>query len=132
MNIYGNVFDALHQNMDLRLQREGLIHANIANAETPGYRPVDLDFQDQLNSLLKTEDQNVSVTSGNHLGAEPSSQPINGEVVEQAGEVSADGNAVDIERQMAELASNSFNYKASARMVTKKLALIKYVINESR
>lgn len=132
MNIYGNVFDALHRNMDLRLEREGLIHANIANAETPGYKPVDLDFQDQLNQLLKAGDGQVTTTDAGHMGGDIAPRAVDGEVVEQAGEVSADGNAVDIEREMSELASNSFNYRASARMVTKKMALVKYVINESR
>lgn len=132
MNIYGNVFDALHRNMDLRLEREGLINANIANAETPGYKPVDLDFQEELNRMLKSGDERMNVTSGNHQGGDAPMEAITGEVVEQAGETSADGNAVDLERQMAELANNSSNYRASARMVTKKLSLVKYVINESR
>jgi flagellar basal-body rod protein FlgB len=129
MNLYGKTFDALSRNMDLRMERQTLLSANIANAETPGYKPVDLQFENELATFLRTDDEQMKATQASHFGAEQEASNINGELVEQAGEVSADGNAVDLEREMAEIANNSGNYRAAARMVTKKLALVKYVIN---
>ncbi len=132
MKLFDAIIQGLHKNMDLRLERQNLINTNIANAETPGYRPIDLDFKEELARLLRQDDEPIGATSGGHMGGVPSFDDVRGEVIEQAGENGADGNAVDVDRQMAELSSNAFNYRASAKLVSKKMALLKYVINESR
>jgi len=40
--------------LSLRDQRQSLIASNIANASTPGYRAVDIDFQKDLQAALDT------------------------------------------------------------------------------
>lgn len=133
MRIFDTIMRGLERNMDLRMERQGYINANIANAETPGYRPVDFQFEDELSRVLsaRDEDKMVSTRSG-HQERDIRPEDVEGEVIEQAGEVSADQNAVDIDRQMAELTNNAFNYRTSAKIVNKKIAFLKYVINESR
>jgi len=132
MDLFNRIIDGLQRNMDLRLQRQTYINANIANAETPGYHPRELNFEEALAGYMERDDLKMQGTNGEHMGAYDQLNEVQGEVIEQTGEVGPDGNTVDLDRQMAELTSNSFNYRASAKMVNKKLAMIKYVINESR
>lgn len=132
MKLFDNIVSALHKNMDMRLFRQGLINANIANAETPGYRPRDVVFQEQLAQFMEIGDEKISATQPRHFYKEMAPSDVTGELIEQAGETSPDNNLVDLDRQMAELAANSSNYRASAKIVSKKLALMKYIINETR
>jgi flagellar basal-body rod protein FlgB len=41
-----------------------------------------------------------------------------------------DGNRVDLDRTMAQMAANGMQYGASARSAAKKLAILKYVVND--
>ena len=45
--------DTLTHAMTFRLQRHNMISANLANIDTPGYTPVELQFQDQLESFMR-------------------------------------------------------------------------------
>ncbi len=132
MKLFGKIITGLEKNMSLRLTRQGMINANISNADTPGYRPVDLIFKDQLARYMEATDDRLDSTSPYHVHGTPAFDDVEGEAIQQAGENSPDKNAVDLDRQMAELSANSFNYRASAKITQKKLALLKYVINETR
>lgn len=132
MKIFGNIVEGLQKNMDLTMLRQEIINANIANADTPGYKPKDLEFTQELAQFLKMSGDNVSASDAAHFGSQPKYDEVTGEVIEQAGAEGADGNGVDLDRQMAMMTSNSFNYRASAKFVHKKMALLKYVINETR
>jgi flagellar basal-body rod protein FlgB len=44
----------------------------------------------------------------------------------------ADGNNVDIDREMASLAANQLKYNAMAQLVNEKYGLLRYVIHEGR
>ncbi len=132
MRLFDITVDALEKNMDLRLQRQAYINANIANADTPGYLPVDLKFEDELMSFLGQNEDKMDTTNNKHMGGRIDVSEVQGELIEQAGEMSPDGNAVDLDRQMAELGNNSFNYRMSAKVVNKQLALLKYVITQTR
>ncbi|RJO65989.1 MAG: flagellar basal body rod protein FlgB [Myxococcales bacterium] len=132
MKLFDTIEQALQRNMDLRLTRQSIINANIANADTPGYRPVTFNFEQQLAEAVKEEEGGIVATDAGHLAPAHEFAQIEGDMVEQAGELSPDGNAVDIDRQMADLGSNSFNYQASAKMVSKKMAILRYVINQVR
>src|SRR5690606_28633231 len=46
--------------------------------------------------------------------------------------VSNDGNTVDMEKEMADLAENSISYKAATQIINKKLGNLKYAITGGR
>ena len=50
-----------------RLRRNQVLSSNIANAETPGYRALGYDFEEQLQAVAEINDPlPVKVTEGNH------------------------------------------------------------------
>lgn len=132
MKLFGNIIDGLHKNMDLRLLRQNIINTNIANIDTPGYKPKDLVFQDELAKFINMDEGKMAATSAKHYGAPPRFEDVQGEVITQAGELGPDQNEVDLDRQMAEMSSNAYHYRASAKIIHKRMALMKYVINETR
>ena len=52
MTVGPSFLDFAQATLDLRTQRESLIAANVANADTPGYKAVDIDFAQDLQTAL--------------------------------------------------------------------------------
>jgi flagellar basal-body rod protein FlgB len=97
--------------LKLRAQRQQLLAANIANADTPNYKAVDFDFARAL------EDATRKTVSASKAG--PSS-PIN--VRERAeGKQSLDGNTVDMDTERVQFADNALRYEATLRFINGKL-----------
>lgn len=97
--------------MGLRDYRQQLIAANIANADTPGYRAVDINLQEALRiarALATTSPLALSATAAGHLPGEAQSSappfPLKYPVPSQP---SADGNTVDMDVERAKFAANS-------------------------
>ena len=65
--------------LGLRAYRQQLIASNIANADTPGYKAVDIDFQEALGiarSIANTPPPTLSTTASGHIpGQVQSSAP---------------------------------------------------------
>lgn len=97
----------------LREQRLQLLAANIANADTPGFRAKDFDFTQALNAAMAPTasvggaDPIRGAAKATQFDA-PSSQP------------SLDGNTVDGERAKAAFAQAAMEYQASMRFVESK------------
>ncbi|MFM2152888.1 MAG: hypothetical protein RL199_1323 [Pseudomonadota bacterium] len=132
MKLFDQTLVTLESSLDVRLQRQNLLSGNIANADTPHYRPVDLDFGKALAQAERRHAPAV-VPSAPRAGDMPlvvaAGPDAEGAAVIEpaAGAPGIDGNRVDLDRAMATLSENALQYSASARSVNKKLALLRYV-----
>ncbi len=101
--------------LGLRAYRQQLLASNIANADTPGYKAVDIDFQAALR-LARTTMQGgavkLSATAAGHLStpapAQYSSIPLKYHVPQQA---SIDGNTVEMDVERAKFTENALMYQ---------------------
>jgi flagellar basal-body rod protein FlgB len=110
--VLGNVGVTLERYMTLLSVRQRLTAANIANADTPGYRAKDLDFNRELQSAMPAE------------GAKP---------VEVRGlTVKNDGNNVSVDREARQLAENALRFNVAANLLRSRLNLIRMAIRENR
>ena len=133
----GNLFDktikALDTSIDMRLLRHNVISANVANAETPGYKAKKLDFEQALSRALDVEGLGKMHTSDkNHylVGKGPISG-VRADVYDNPDvNMSNDGNTVDLEREMADLAANTMLHRAAIQLINKKLATMKYAASD--
>jgi flagellar basal-body rod protein FlgB len=137
------IFDAtlktLENALDVRLVEQNVLAGNVANADTPGYKPKELDFSTAM-AAARADDGagSLTTTEAGHMGA-------NGQTMGSATSVSDvasslvidgkgtspgfDGNAVDLDRTMAGMAENGLQYGAGAKAAGKKLAILKYAID---
>ncbi len=103
-------------------QRHRLIVDNIANLDTPGYRPVDLsvsDFQKQLAEAV--EDRRAGRKPGPiELQLEPKGDNI----------LFHDGNDRDLERTMQDLAENFLTFRVANDLMRNRFDLINTAIRE--
>jgi flagellar basal-body rod protein FlgB len=101
----------LERYMDLLNARQKLVASNIANADTPGYRTRDLDFQSEL--------QNA-----------PSSSP---HLVEVNGlQVKNDGNNVSIDREARLLAENALRFQMASNLLRGQVRAVRAAIQEGK
>lgn len=130
----------LENSMDFAESRHRLILSNVANADTPGFRRVDLDsarFRELLDDALTARrelhparfemredlrvpmDERGSYLPGRWLPDGPHEGPLR-----------HDENNVSLEREMALLAQNSGFYSRSAALLRKNYQLIRAAITE--
>jgi flagellar basal-body rod protein FlgB len=93
---------ALESAMRGAWMRQTLLTNNVANADTPGYRREDVNFQDSLRTALANEESPAQVQF------QPQVQP------RSAG---PGGNAVNIDQEAALLAENGLDYQAMVQVV---------------
>ncbi len=134
MSFIERIFDknvtGLNKALDLYRQRTETLVSNIANAETPGYRAVDLDFSGELARAFNATESAVSKTNARHLDSGPQGQSHL--IADLSGATKPDGNNVDIDLQMGRLAHATGRYTAAATLLRRKIGLLKLAIREGR
>jgi len=115
---------SLRQAIALRQKNQQVIASNIANAETPGYRPLRFNFEQALAGALKHQTKQLE-TRPQHLST-------NGHISSVKGKLETVDGAVNVDQEMIALSENQILYEAAIEMLNKKLALIKYVAQDGR
>jgi flagellar basal-body rod protein FlgB len=142
MKIFDATLGRLERSLDVRLTRHNALAGNLANVDTPGYKPKDIDFAAAMAAVSGGEGSGpttVHTTTQGHL-ATATGTAIGGAFAGSAGDIplvdtsgespGMDGNRVDLDRTMATLAENGMQYGASARAASKKLAILRYVAGD--
>lgn len=145
MKIFDATLSQLERSLDVRLLRHNLLAANAANADTPGFRPKDVDFTAAMASVANRSEPSAALeavtTAPGHLetgvpigsasAQDAQLSPKDLPVVDIASNnASLDGNTVDLDRTMVAMAENALQYGASARAAGRKLAILKYVASD--
>lgn len=98
--------------MDLVGLRQKLVASNIANADTPGYKTKDVDFQSQYEALLDGGPAAVS---------ELDSLPAK-----------SDGNNVSVDREARLLAENALRFSVASQLAKGALNAVRSAIHGGR
>jgi flagellar basal-body rod protein FlgB len=105
--------------LDATVARHDAIASNIANAETPHYKRVDLapSFRDELQTAL---------TRGDAAGLTALQPKI--AVDTKALPVSLDGNTVNLEQEVVQLGQNSLQHAVESQLVSASLLRLRLAI----
>lgn len=106
--------------LDTSVLRQQAIASNIANAETPGYRRMDIatDFTNELKA---------KVSAGAKSDTIASLQPRISED-HYARTVRPDGNTVELESELVEMNKNTVEYEYLTDMVSRNIKQLKMAI----
>jgi len=116
-------------------QRQEVLSQNIANANTPKYRPRDLEPFD-FAKILRREGRGFTLarTHENHHDASATlgDRAFDSEKERRPFETAPDGNAVILEEQMAKVAETQAAYDMAAQLYKKHLNMFKIAIGRGR
>ena len=120
---YINILDKA---ADASWKRENLIANNIANADTPGYKRQDIDFQ----SVLKNELGNYKYQNLDQKINSVDLTKLNPMIYTDHENYSyrLDGNNVDMDTEQVELASEQIKYQALTSSITSEFQRLQVVL----
>lgn len=125
LDAIGRSVDQLATGLEARARRHGAIAANIANADTPGYRAVDVSFR----ALLERAGAGPSLAATHHSHLQAAPQGAGTETLFlSGGSPRRDGNDVNVDREMVKLAQNQLEYQFLARALGGKFRKLKEAI----
>ncbi len=122
--------DVAGRSMELLRKRHAYITANIANADTPGYKAKRFSFEKELQDVVYgTDELPLYVTHPMHIPSAPATlEDVKGRVDRVMFPVRNDENSVDIDKEMALLAENQLKYNAIAQAYSMQIGKLKYAI----
>jgi len=125
---------ALQKSLDLRQQKQQVIAANIANAETPGYAARKLNFEADLRQALNNPGLDGKKTNPRHIPVGSGGIDAVQGTITQVHERTplGDGNSVSVDDEMLDLAENQLLYEAGTQILKRKLGLLKYAANDGK
>lgn len=102
------IANRIERYMDLLSARQKLVASNIANADTPGYRTRDLDFQAELESLIGDFGPRAV-----EVGGLPTRN---------------DGNNVSLDRESRLLAENALRFSVASQLMRAQIRAVRAAI----
>lgn len=114
--------DRLEGAMTFHRERHAVLAGNVANLDTPGYTPIDLERSEPLSGAPGA----MARTDPGHMGA--GELPGGGTIrsFEDPATEGPDGNKVSLERELAKIDANRVRYTTSSELVSRRLALLRY------
>jgi flagellar basal-body rod protein FlgB len=104
--------NSLEHYMDLLSARQKVVASNIANADTPGYKTMDLNFQAEFQAAAYMQ---------NPLPVEVPDLPVKN-----------DGNNVSLDREARLMAENDLRFNLASTLMRGQIQNIKTAINEGK
>ena len=131
------------QVLALRAFRQEILSADIANASTPGFKAVDLDFADALNAANSRRPGSEAPANPKRIWLVDDARQMGSAPVGDAGaaaqyvkyqtgtEVTLDGNSVDLDTEKVTAAANAVQYEAAATFASQTVRMMMIAITGS-
>jgi flagellar basal-body rod protein FlgB len=112
-----SIVDLIEAGIEAESLRQKAIASNIANLETPGYRRIDVQFEQLLaGALNSSEDLDISELEPQLY--RPNRTPLK-----------ANGNDVNLETEVGEMVKNTLRHKTYIRVLSKKYRQLELAID---
>ncbi|MBL0691847.1 MAG: flagellar basal body rod protein FlgB [SAR324 cluster bacterium] len=134
MEIFDKNVDLFQKVLDLRSAKNEVLTANISNRETPGYKALDVIFEQKLqDAYYDKRSSPLKVTDPRHFSGDgrPKLNSFNPDITKSYNpEVRMDENSVDLDQELAKMTTNQLMFEANIRMISGKLQTLKDAIIE--
>ncbi len=112
-------------------QRQTVLSQNIANADTPSYRPYDLeevDFSKVMGTVSSGPKLGKVTTNANHIGANPEVEVGEGRKSKTVYEAAPGENAVVIEEQLLKAGKTQADYNLITNLYKKNVGMLQLAV----
>ena len=115
-----NYFALRLKSLEVAEQRMKVLAANVANADTPGYKARDIDFVAAMREA-GAGDIRMTTTQAGHI-ALPGTDTVAGKVQYRVpSQPSLDGNTVDAQQESAAVAETAVRYQATLTFLNQRI-----------
>lgn len=118
-----SALDSLQNALTYHRERHAVLAGNVANLDTPGFRPMDLNRQ-------VAGDPAALVTTSAAHAASPATADFVASFDDGGALQGADGNAVSLERELAKIDANRTRYATTTELVSRRIALLRYAAGD--
>lgn len=134
VNIFSPTFQALEKSLNVATLQQRTISTNIANINTPNYKAQGVDFKSYLEQALSQGSSTAMKshrTHSTHVPFSTEGTPSNGPKVfaKQNTSFNHDGNNVDLDYEMSQLAKNQLWYSALTDRMSGQINSLRNVIS---
>lgn len=127
MKLFSNTISTLENALDYSSTKQKVIAQNISNADTPNYKAKEVSFKTALQSAMDSSLE-ARRTDARHLEFKGQSSSSYTVKVNQSRSYHQNGNNVDIDKEMADLATNQIYYNALIDRISGKFQSLQSVI----
>ncbi|RWZ60498.1 flagellar basal body rod protein FlgB [Halobacillus fulvus] len=126
MELFGKTFTTLEHSLNYSTAKNRAISNNIANVDTPGYKAKKVVFND----VLKNEISSLPTyrTNSRHIDFQSKENQPYRTITVSNSTYNHNGNNVDIDKEMNELAQNQIHYQALVDRMSSKFRGLETVI----
>jgi flagellar basal-body rod protein FlgB len=135
MRIFDRTMGVIERTLDLRAARNRVIAANIANEETPGYRPKEFRFLEALGSAVRGRNESaIRVTHALHIGPRGDAvSRVAGKTEDMTtNEFGLDQNGVNLDMELAKLSDNALHFNTAASIINLRFRQLLSAVRDSR
>ncbi len=119
-----STLDTLQASLTFHRERHTVLAGNVANLDTPGYKPFDLQ------RTTATEGTQLAVTANGHIATGPASSGVVTQFTDTDQLQGPDGNAVELERELSKIDANRARYATASELVSRRIALLRYAAGD--
>ena len=128
-----STYGLLKKSLDASYLRQQAISNNIANINTRNYKADRVIFEQFLKNSMSSSNLSLRATHSNHIGLNNGDHQVEPQLVkDQSPAMKNDGNNVDIDIEMANLAANQLLYNTLVQQTNQKIGKLRHVISEGR
>ena len=132
---FDGTINLLQKSLNVRSVQHQVLSSNVANADTPNYKAFEVAVDEELRKLGTGKPRiQLTRTQSSHLpvGRTEADRVTLKNSPAPGLSLRADGNTVDLDRSMGELAENTIKYKTSAQLISMKLKDLRNAIMGGR
>lgn len=135
MNIFKGV-NSLEKGLSASWTRNSVIMNNIANVDTPDFKSSSVEFEDIYKKSLANKEDGFELkkTRPTHMDiGNPDLENVQPVITQNSDTTQRmDGNNVDIDKEMSDLAKNVIYYNALTRKITGEFSKLRMAIREGK
>ena len=120
--------------LDMQLQRQNVITGNLANIETPNYKPRELEFEKELQAAMGLDARGrMTLTSQGHMPCSFNPETFGPEWEKQFKPRQIHGeDRVNLDKEMTKLAKCNLHYSALTQVMTKSFEGLNNIIMDGK
>ena len=127
MDLFSGTISTLDKALNYSATKQKVISQNIANVDTPNYKAKDVSFKAAFNEALG-ESLIANRTNARHFAFNKTNHSSSTIITKNQVSYNESGNSVDIDQEMADLATNQIYYNALTERISGKFSSLQNVI----